>query len=92
MEARKDCMGPWRVGWESVKANWLPMVVLWLLAAALVAGYTYVPGVKAALQPVFDFQTGGGWKAAVLNRIVFCGLLPGAFWSLVGLASGKRLA
>ena len=79
MEARKDCMGPWRVGWESIKANWLPMVVLWMLAAALVAGYTYVPCVKAALQPVFDFQTGGGWKAAVLNRIVFCGLLPGAF-------------
>ena len=72
-------MGPWRVGWESVKANWLPMVVLWLLAAALVAGYTYVPCVRAALQPVFDFQTGGGWKAAVLNRIVFCGLLPGVF-------------
>ena len=72
-------MGPWRVGWESIKANWLPMVVLWMLAAALVAGYTYVPCVKAALQPVFDFQTGGGWKAAVLNRIVFCGLLPGAF-------------
>ena len=79
MEARKDSMGPWRVGWESVKANWLPMVVLWLLAAALVAGYPYVPCVRAALQPVFDFQTGGGWKAAVLNRIVFCGLLPGAF-------------
>ena len=79
MEACRDGGSPWRVGWESIRANWLPMVVLWLLAAALVAGYTYVPCVKAALQPVFDFQTGGGWKAAVLNRIVFCGLLPGAF-------------
>ena len=79
MEACRDGGSPWRVGWESVKANWLPMVVLWLLAAALVAGYTCVPCVKAALQPVFDFQTGGGWKAAVLNRIVFCGLLPGVF-------------
>jgi hypothetical protein len=51
MEARKDSMGPWRVGWESIKANWLPMVVLWLLVG-----------------------------------------FAGAFWSLVGLSSGIRLA
>lgn len=48
-----DNFGSWRVGWESIKANWQPMVVLWLLAAALVAS---------------------------------------AFWSLVGLSSGVRLA
>ncbi len=79
MEVRNDDESPWRVGWESIRANRLPMAVLWLLAAALVAGYTYVPCVRAALRPVFDFQAGGGWKAAVANRVVFCGFLPGVF-------------
>ena len=53
MEARKDSMGPWRVGWESIKANWLPMVVLWLLAAACVLACPVAPLAGRGLQMLF---------------------------------------
>lgn len=70
---------PWRIGWAAVKANRLPMVALWIVAATLVTGYYYLPTVEAAMRPIFDFQANGGWRAAVANRVVFCGLLPGVF-------------
>jgi len=70
---------PLKIGWESVKANALPMVLLWALAAATVLGYYFVPGVASAFEPLKRWQTESGWIAAVLNRIVFCGFLPGVF-------------
>ena len=33
---------PFRIGWESAKANAVPMVVLWLFAVGLVVGYYWV--------------------------------------------------
>ena len=69
----------WKSGWEGVKANRTPMLVLWACAFALVAAYYNVPTVTRLLQPIFDFQMNGGWMAAVINRVVFCGLLPGLF-------------
>ena len=68
-----------RIGWESVKANAVPMVVLWVLAGALVVGYYFVPWFSDALGPLYRWQTSGGWKAAFLSRFFFCGLLPGFF-------------
>ena len=38
----------WRIGWASAKANAVPMVVLWCLAATTVAAYSLVPGLAAA--------------------------------------------
>ena len=73
------CRTPLRIAWESAKANWLPMIVLWIVAVALVAGYYNVPWVERAMRPIFDFQASGGWVAAVVNRVVFCGMLPGVF-------------
>ena len=35
---------PAQIGWEAVKANAVPMVALWMVAAALVFGYYLVPG------------------------------------------------
>lgn len=70
---------PRQTGWAAVKSNRLPMVVLWVAAAVLVVGYYTLPSVKAALRPIFDFQANAGWRAAVVNRVVFCGLLPGMF-------------
>jgi len=70
---------PWRIGWASVKANAVPMVVLWALASASVLAYYFVPGVAAAFEPLKRWQTESGWRAAFLNRVFFCGILPGVF-------------
>ena len=74
-----DGKSPLAVGWAAVKLNAVPMVVLWLLAASTVAGYYFVPGVAAVLEPLRVWQTESGWVAAFLNRVIFCGLLPGVF-------------
>lgn len=67
------------VGLHSVRANVVPMAVLWLAAVALVLSYHAVPSVAAVLEPLARWQTASGWAAAFLNRVVFCGLLPGVF-------------
>lgn len=78
-EESSNVESPWRIGCAAVKANRLPMAVLWMMAVALVIGYYNLPPVEMALRPVFGFQANGGWWAAVANRVAFCGLLPGVF-------------
>lgn len=68
-----------RVAQASVKANAVAMATLWLAAAATVAAYYLSPAFAAALEPLKTWQTESGWIAAALNRIAFCGLLPGVF-------------
>ena len=68
--------GPVRVGWESVKANAVPMVVLWAMAGTMVAAYYLVPGVERALKPIGAWQERTGWLAAFANCAFFCGILP----------------
>jgi len=68
-----------RIGWESAKANAVPMVVLWMMATLLVVGYYHLPAVAAVLEPLQAWQDRQGWVAAFLNRFIFCGLLPGVF-------------
>ena len=68
-----------RIGLRSVRANAVPMVVLWVLAAGTVWAYYAVPAVAAAFEPLRQWQTESGWLAAFLNRVFFNGLLPGVF-------------
>lgn len=67
------------VALKSIKANIVPMVVLWLLAALTVWGYYRLPPLAAILEPLAKWQRETGWPAAVVNRTVFGGLLPGVF-------------
>jgi len=64
---------------QSVRANLVPMLVLWALAASLLYSYYLVPGGAALFDPLMAWQTKGGCLAAFLNRIVFLGVLPGIF-------------
>ena len=64
---------------RSVRANFVPMVVLWMLAAAFLVLYYGVPGGAALFSPLKDWQTQGGAGAAFLNRVLFLGVLPGVF-------------
>ncbi len=72
-------MNPWRIGWESAKANAVPMLLLWMLAAGTVLVYYFVPDAAAAFEPLRRWQVEGGWWTAFLNRVFFLGLLPGVF-------------
>lgn len=70
---------PFRIACESFRANLVPMVVLWCAAAATVLGYYFVPGVAGIFEPLRRWQAAYGWVAAFLNRVIFCGVLPGIF-------------
>lgn len=74
--------GPIGIGWASVKANAVPMVALWVLAVLLISAYSLIPVFAEAMEPVRRWQVESGWVAPFLNRVVFCGLLPGVFLCL----------
>lgn len=81
------------IGLEAVTANAVPMVVLWALAALLVGGYYSFHGVAAALEPLAEWQRQRDLIAVSVNRLVFCGLLPGVFliiWNEDGWARVLR--
>lgn len=79
MKSAEDIRAASRIGLASVKANLVPMVVLWALAATLVVGYYLVPGIDRCLEPLRRWQIESGWGAAFLNRFFFCGVVPGVF-------------
>lgn len=80
----------WRIGWDSARANVVPMAVLWFLAGVTVFSYYSVSGVAAALEPLKRWQTESGWVAAFLNRTFFCGVLPGVFLMTVKAIRPRR--
>lgn len=67
------------MAFRSIRANLVPMLVLWMFAALFVCTYYLIPGGAALFGPLMDWQTQGGCLAAFLNRIVFLGVLPGVF-------------
>ena len=68
-----------RIGWSSAKANAVPTVVLWSFAFCLVLSYYFLPGATAWFEGIRAGQEAFGWKAVVISRIFFNGLLPGLF-------------
>ena len=62
-----------------MKRNRLPAVVLWLVSAVLVLTYYTIPAVASALEPLARWQRDSGLIAAFLNRVIFCGIIPGVF-------------
>ncbi len=67
------------IGLASVKANRVPMVVLWFVAVGLAVAYYMIPAVADMLQPVADFQSRRPFLAAFANQFVFCGIIPCLF-------------
>ena len=76
---RKSNESPCVAGLEAAKLNRIPMLVLWTVSFALVVAYYMVPAVASGLEPVARWQRESGWIAAFLNRVVFCGVIPGMF-------------
>jgi hypothetical protein len=67
---------PFEIGWEAVKANAFPIVVLWALAAVMVGVYYLAPQVAGALEPIAQLQTAYGRMSAFVSCAVFCGAIP----------------
>ena len=76
MTAERPEVAALRIGLRSVRANVVPMIVLWVLAAGTVWAYYAVPSVAAAFEPLREWQTESGWSAA--------------FWTLMCLQIGLR--
>lgn len=72
--------GPLRIGWESVTANAVPMAVLWAAAVLLAVLYYASPEVAGLFEPLINWELACGWKAAVVTRVVFAGIVPGLFF------------
>ena len=48
------------MGWSAVRANIVPMFVLWGLAVVLVVGYYVIPCVASFLAPLAKWQKADG--------------------------------
>ena len=79
MSGRFSLRGLIRLEVASVKANFLPMVVLWGLAFAAVGAYYWVPAVQQGLKVFADLQTEYGRVASFVNRFICGGVVPGVF-------------
>lgn len=81
---------PLRLGFESARANLVPMVVLWSLAAATVLSYYSIPYVAEALELVRVWQKRSGKFAAFANCAFFCGALPYIAYLCKGRSGPRR--
>lgn len=80
------------VGWTSVRENLLPMLVLWFAAVAVALLHWRSAPFQDLLGSVVRLQVEGGYAAAFLNRLVFCGIVPGAFILALPRLRPKRRA
>ena len=67
------------IGLEAVRANAVPMVVLWTMAAGFVCAYYRLASCRALMEPFAAWHRDCGWRAAFVCQAFFCGLLPGLF-------------
>ena len=85
-----DIRAALRIGLVSVRANAVPMAVLWMMSVALAVGYYWISGVAAVLEPLRVWQGEHEFVGAVLSRVLFCGIVPGFFLLTVKTIRPKR--
>ena len=74
----------------SVKANVVPMLILWGLAGAVVGAYYLVPEVAQRMKVFADLQVEHGKFASFVNRFVCGGIVPGVFFLTMPSIRSKR--
>ena len=90
MRLAENIRGALRIGLASARANLLPMVVLWMLAAALVVAYYAFEPFRMLFEPVAEWHLRWGWMSAFACQAFFCGLLPGVFLLLLRSIRPRR--
>lgn len=70
---------PWKIGLKAARANLIPGLVLQTAAFALLAGYLWLPSVRAALEVVAGWQARFGAVFSFGTYFFFCGVVPYLF-------------
>lgn len=78
-----DSTGVLSIAWNSIKANRLPMLVLWIVVIAISVAYWSLPAFASILEPLRRWQEQNGIAAAFTTQFVFCGVVPAIFLSTV---------
>jgi hypothetical protein len=65
-----------RAGLVSARENALPGFILWLVAAAIVAGFYFLPPVTAALERLGRLKVAGGFLYSIIATGLFGGFIP----------------
>lgn len=65
-----------RAGLVSARENALPGLILWLAAAAIVAGFYFLPPVTAALERLGRLKVAGGFLYSIVATGLFGGIIP----------------
>lgn len=77
-------------GWESVKATWLPMVVVQAGAAAVTAGYYHSQQVRSTLEALSGFREAGGLAAVFAMGFLAGSVVPEIAKALTGKSRFKE--
>lgn len=77
----------WHDARSAIRQNFVPGVVLWLLAAVVVLGYYFVPAIQAGLAEVARWKAAGGYLYSLVATGLFAGLIP---WLLMRAMPATR--
>ena len=69
----------WTDAFSSIRTNFLPGLVLWVVAAAVVLLYYFVPGLKPLYNTISGWKSSGGFFYSMLSTALFAGVLPFVF-------------
>jgi len=78
---------PWRAGWEAMRANLRPGVLLWSVGVAVLVSYYHWPAARGFFDTVAGWKEAGGVFYAIVSTALFAGLLP---YLMQGLQRGRR--
>lgn len=79
MRFSANIRGALTVGLASMRANLVPMGILWAMAGVLVVGYYCLSEVRSVLDVLGRFQEVYGVWAGFVSQFVFCGVIPCVF-------------
>jgi hypothetical protein len=83
-------VSPWRAGVAAARANLIPGIILWVVAAALVFAYYHAHGLRECLDEVGAWKTRYGVRYTMASSALFCGLLPWLFRMALPALRPKR--
>ncbi|MDR2982312.1 MAG: hypothetical protein LBV12_08715 [Puniceicoccales bacterium] len=75
----RESISPWRIGWLAAKANFVPGLILQVVAVSLVIAYYTVPAVESWLGSLAELKRQGGYFYSACSGMFFCGFLPWCF-------------
>ena len=91
MQIPQTFAGAARAGLASARENMLPGVVLWIVAAAIVAGFYFFPPITKALEKLGVLKSNGGFLYSAIATGFFGGVVPSLWRSVRNRHAGESL-